>query len=107
MVDDEGKEKLIWIGRDPADTSVEGVPVAKIFLDPKGKSTSKLKIYLDTARVSGWNEIDAVELFGEDGSQQWAIAAEASSTYSQLELDFSAHEQIIDLLKQQSGENKE
>jgi hypothetical protein len=37
-------------------------------------------LVLDTNRVPGWNEIDAVELVG-DGRRQWASAARASSTY--------------------------
>ena len=32
-------------------------------------------------RVAGWNEIDAVELIGRDGSRQWAKGANASSSY--------------------------
>ena len=43
----------------------------------------RIKIYLDTRRVQGWNEIDAVELVGEDGSRQWASSATASSTYAE------------------------
>jgi beta-lactamase regulating signal transducer with metallopeptidase domain/regulation of enolase protein 1 (concanavalin A-like superfamily) len=41
-----------------------------------------IKIYLDTTRKRGWNEIDAVQLFGKDGSRQWASHATASSTYA-------------------------
>jgi hypothetical protein len=33
--------------------------------------------------VPGWNEIDAVELIGRDGSHQWAKQASASSTYAE------------------------
>jgi hypothetical protein len=39
-------------------------------------------IHLDTASVPGWNEIDAVELVGRDGSRQWAAAVSASSSYA-------------------------
>ena len=39
-------------------------------------------LHLDTTRVSGWNEIDAVELIGRDGSRQWATSAKASSSYA-------------------------
>lgn len=41
-----------------------------------------VKVYLDTARVLGWNEIDAVEIVGRDGSRQWATASRASSSYA-------------------------
>jgi hypothetical protein len=36
---------------------------------------------MDTKRGKGWNEIDAVELIGQDGSA-WATDAAASSTYA-------------------------
>ena len=42
-----------------------------------------VKLYLDSAGVPGWNEIDAVELVGRDGSHQWARSATASSTYAE------------------------
>jgi hypothetical protein len=42
-----------------------------------------VRVYLDTAKVPGWNEIDAVELIGRDGTRQWAVSATASSTYAQ------------------------
>ncbi len=40
-----------------------------------------IRITLDTDAVSGWNEIDAVELVG-GGLRQWARAARASSCYA-------------------------
>jgi F-box/leucine-rich repeat protein 4 len=39
-----------------------------------------LRLVLDTDRVAGWNEVDAVALVG-DGRRQWASGARASSTY--------------------------
>lgn len=45
-------------------------------------SAQALRVHLDTALVTGWNEIDAVELVGRDGSRQWADSANASSTYA-------------------------
>ena len=48
-----------------------------------GKVTaSRIRITLDTSKIAGWNEIDAVELVGQDGSRQWATDARASSTYA-------------------------
>jgi hypothetical protein len=44
-----------------------------------GKS---IKVYLDTSLIQGWEEIDAVELVGRDGSRQWAKDVNASSTYA-------------------------
>lgn len=42
-----------------------------------------LRVYLDTDRVEGWNEIDAIALLA-GRNLQWAIAARASSSYSDL-----------------------
>ncbi len=44
--------------------------------------SKSVKVYLDTQRVTGWNEIDAVQLVGRDGAEQWASGASASSTYA-------------------------
>jgi hypothetical protein len=44
-------------------------------------ATRTLRVVLDTNRVGGWNEIDAVELAG-GGRAQWASAARASSSYA-------------------------
>lgn len=43
--------------------------------------TNRIKIYLDSPAVPGWNEIDAVGLLGASGGAQWATSAHASSTY--------------------------
>jgi hypothetical protein len=44
--------------------------------------TNRVKVYLNSPAVAGWNEIDAVGLIGLDGSTQWAISVEASSSYA-------------------------
>ncbi|MGE0193062.1 MAG: hypothetical protein AB7T63_13590 [Planctomycetota bacterium] len=46
-----------------------------------GTAVRRLRLVLDTDRVSGWNEIDAVELVG-DGRRQWVAEAWASSSYA-------------------------
>ena len=45
--------------------------------------TAAITLHLDTTLEEGWNEIDAVELVGADGSRQWAEKAESSSFYGQ------------------------
>ena len=47
-----------------------------------GFATQKVKVYLDSAAVPGWNEIDAVGLIDSAGNTQWASGATASSTYA-------------------------
>jgi hypothetical protein len=48
---------------------------------PDGTRTRRVKLYLDSRGVPGWNEIDAVALVDEAGAAQWATAARASSWY--------------------------
>jgi hypothetical protein len=45
------------------------------------RAARTIRVTLDTDRVEGWNEIDAVELVG-GGRRQWATGARASSSYS-------------------------
>jgi len=73
-----GREHVLWEGLDPT----AGAP-ADFTVKAVGEVASRsVKIYLDTTRVQGWNEIDAVELVGKDGKRQWASRALASSTYA-------------------------
>ena len=75
-----GEETLLWDGEEPPAQA----PVDRSFPAMHSKVVAKsIKIYLDTKKVPGWNEIDAVELIGADGSRQWATGASASSTYAE------------------------
>jgi len=74
----DGKEKEIWTGTDPTPTDKDrGISEIKCKADFK---TNRLKLYIDSKEVRGWNEIDAVGLLDGAGKTQWAIAADASST---------------------------
>ena len=44
--------------------------------------TNRVKIYLDSPSVPGWNEIDAVGLRDKAKKTHWAVAADASTTYA-------------------------
>jgi hypothetical protein len=74
-----GSEKTIWEGTEDTDTGI----VERAVKVPKGIRSDQIRIELDTSRVPGWNEIDAVELVGTDGSRQWATESTASSYYGQ------------------------
>lgn len=69
---------LLWEG-------VALVQEAPRWFTPSARSTpyrvKRIRIVLDTDRIGGWNEIDAVELVGE-GRRQWASGAQASSSYA-------------------------
>ena len=77
-----GSEVTLWEGVEPRSVA----PVEMSFTIPNSVNAKSVKVYLDTARVPGWNEIDAVQIIGRDGSQQWAKQATASSTYAEPRL---------------------
>lgn len=76
---DDGREVLIWQGVEQPGPA----PYDSPFDAPRGVVARVVRIYLDTSRTTGWEEIDAVELIGTDGTRQWATTASASSAYSQ------------------------
>jgi hypothetical protein len=74
-----GAEVVLWEGTAAKAKGIRDfvVPVSG------GVQADSVIVHLDTARVSSWPEIDAVELVGRDGSRQWASSANASSTYAE------------------------
>lgn len=74
-----GSEVVLWEG------TASGGKAPRDFVVPVNGSiqAQSIVVHLDTTRVPGWNEIDAVELVGRDGSRQWATSASASSTYAE------------------------
>jgi hypothetical protein len=78
--DANGKEVELWSGADPTPAgSDKGISV--ITLHPDFDLT-RIRIYLDSPKVAGWNEIDAVGLLDAAGVTHWADSATASSTYA-------------------------
>ncbi|MBL8863279.1 MAG: hypothetical protein JNK02_14880 [Planctomycetes bacterium] len=77
-IDAQGTERELWSGADP--TSTPGV--FALDFAATAWAVARVRIVLDTDRAAGWNEIDAVELVGPDGSA-WATGAAASSWYGQ------------------------
>ena len=75
---ENGGEVVLWQGNEPRLPP----PADQVFNVPGGYRVRSVRVHLDTAKVPGWNEIDAVELIGRDGSRQWAAGASASSTYA-------------------------
>jgi hypothetical protein len=76
---ENGSEVTLWEGEEPKSEA----PVEMEFNVPIGIVAKKVTVHLDTARVPGWNEIDAVELVGRDGTRQWAKSASASSYFGE------------------------
>jgi hypothetical protein len=75
------EEVEVWKGSDPIppgrDRGIAVIPVSV------GFTTDKIKLFLASRKVPGWNEIDAVGLIDEMGKTHWAVRAQASSTYAQ------------------------
>lgn len=76
----DGSERVVWEGT--MDPSTENERVNTSFPVGEDIQAQSVKVYVDTSRVPGWNEIDAVELVGRDGSRQWATGSSASSSYA-------------------------
>jgi len=76
-----GKEEVLWEGTyTPAITAAGSVANLPINVPIK---TNRIKVYLDTAAASGWQEIDAVGLVDGGGVTHWATGAKASSTWNE------------------------
>lgn len=76
----DGRETTVWEGTMEPSNADE--LVSSQFPVAGNVRAQSVKVYLDTARVPGWNEIDAVQLIGRDGSKQWATGSRASSSYA-------------------------
>lgn len=78
--DASNNEVILWQGTDPT-PATEKSGVSKIpLMTPV--LTDRIRIYLDSKNVSGWNEIDAVGLhYGFIDTVIWANKASASSSF--------------------------
>lgn len=83
IFDDQGNEIEAWKGTDPS-ASLGSSPTTPVSAIPVTLNvrTKKVKLYLDSDKVPGWNEIDAVGLFSDAGQIQWARHVTASSSYA-------------------------
>jgi len=91
----DGTEFEAWSGKDPtAANSGMGVSEIPVKVDFK---TNRVKLYLDSTAVPGWNEIDAVGLRDKADKTRWATAAEASSTFAMGPYTAATEEYVIDL----------
>ena len=89
-----GQEHVLWEG-----TATGGAAPRDFVVPVHGTlQANSVGVHLDTARVPGWNEIDAVELVGKDGSRQWAHSVTASSTYAEGRGSTSSRRQLIEAM---------
>ncbi len=78
----DGTEVEVWKGKDPTPVgSARGVSKIPVKINFK---TNRVKIYLASKDVPGWNEIDAVGVVDAAGKTHWAKSAHASSTYAEM-----------------------
>ncbi len=111
VFDKDDKEEVAWEGEDPTPRDQpRGVSVFPIKMDFDFK---RIKIYIDSPAVQGWNEIDAVGLRDAKDKTQWAKNVFASTTYAQQTVpqpvfinnqDFTALQQEVQQLKEQVKE---
>ena len=78
-IGDNGAEIPIWAGEDPS----KGQKLADAPFAVNGAINAKrVRVYVDTGKMPGWEEIDAVQITGRDGTSQWAKSSKASSSYA-------------------------
>jgi len=76
----DGEEVVIWKGKDPTPIgSAKGLSVVPVRVTFK---TTRIKVYIDSMNVGGWNEIDTVGVRDTRGKTYYPVAAEASTTYA-------------------------
>jgi hypothetical protein len=82
MFDWRGREQVVWEGTANVagrqSPTVNTIPVSNTFL------TRRIKLYIDSPAVPGWNEIDAVGINDHKGRKYWAFSATASSCYDEI-----------------------
>ncbi|HEY1861533.1 MAG TPA: hypothetical protein VGG61_14325 [Gemmataceae bacterium] len=76
----DGAEVEAWKDDDPTKVG-SGQGISEIPLKVDFKIT-RVKLYIDSKNVKGWNEIDAVGLRDKGDKVHWAAHAAASSTYA-------------------------
>ncbi|MBV9468493.1 MAG: hypothetical protein JO316_04510 [Abitibacteriaceae bacterium] len=81
----DGKEIELWHGTDPC-RDVQNIGIFTLLFDAKFK-TNRVKLYIDSPAVPGWNEIDAVGLIDGNKKLHWAVGATASSTYGETTVE--------------------
>ncbi len=81
VFDPGGKE--VEIGKpSPKGIAIAGGIVVSKFPVKVDFPVRRVKLYLDSPKIKGWNEIDAVGLVDAQGKTHWAAKAEASSTFA-------------------------
>jgi len=83
VFDGEGNEQTAWEGADPTPVGIAGGKGVSKIRFAKPVKTRRVRIHIDSAKVAGWNEIDAVGMVESETAVHWATSATASSTYAE------------------------
>jgi hypothetical protein len=73
---EDGTEVEVWSGRDPVNKGIAMIPLKLTF------KVTRVLLHIESTRVPGCNEIDAVALIEANRKVHYAAAALASSTYA-------------------------
>jgi len=65
LIDEKGKSNTVWEGVDKTKYEPNKIKYFNVSFEKTAYKTKTVKITLATNSVSGWNEIDAVQLVGE------------------------------------------
>ena len=99
----DGTEVEVWKGKDPSAGKDIGVSV----LPFKGTfKTNRIKLTIESTKVPGWNEIDAVGLKDARGKTFWAASAVASSSFAEPRTPTDVRDQRIRQLEREVRELK-
>lgn len=77
----DGQEVELWKGADPT-LGLGNIGIFTLQLKTNFQ-TNRIKLYVDSPAVPGWNEIDAVGLVDTAKKVYWATTAAASSTFGE------------------------
>jgi hypothetical protein len=102
----DGEEVEVWKGKDPTPVGkANGLSVIPVKVNFK---TNRIKLYINSKDVPGWNEIDAVGLRDVKGKTHWVTAADASTTYAQMfpPMPVDPRDRIIEQLRKEVIELK-
>ncbi|HKD35801.1 MAG TPA: M56 family metallopeptidase [Pirellulales bacterium] len=94
LLDEQGKTTEKHDVKDPTPTTA----ASGVSIFPLVAVTHGVRIELDSERVAGWNEIDAVGLLDKKGQIHWATSAKGSSTFADV-IDqsqvYPAHDLVV------------
>lgn len=80
---ESGDEVEAWLA---SSVAAPGTPARVLEAPlPLGFRVQRVRVWLDSAAVKGWNEIDAVGLVDDKGAVHWAAKAHASTTWAERE----------------------